>query len=36
MREYRDVTAVGFARFFQEPRWVNTAAIDAILEYDGE
>jgi ankyrin repeat protein len=35
MREYYDVTAVGFARQFQEPTWVNEAAIDAILEYGG-
>jgi hypothetical protein len=36
MYEYRDVTAVDFARFFQEPKWVNTAAVDAILECSGE
>jgi ankyrin repeat protein len=36
MREYRDVTAVGFARQFQEPKWVNEAAITAILEHGGE
>ncbi len=36
MREYRDVTAIGFARQFQDPRWVNEAAIHAIVEYGGE
>ena len=36
MREYRDVTPIGFARQFQEPTWVNEAAIAAILEYGGE
>jgi hypothetical protein len=30
--EYRDVTAVDRAWSFQEPKWVHTAAIDAILE----
>lgn len=33
MREYHDVTAVEFARQFQEPAWVNQAAIAAILEH---
>lgn len=36
MREYHDVTAIGFARQFPEPRWVNEAAIAAIVEYGGE
>jgi ankyrin repeat protein len=33
MREYHDVTAVDFARQFQEPAWVNEPAIAAILEH---
>ncbi len=33
MREYRNVTAIGFARQFQEPGWVNEAAIEAIEEF---
>jgi ankyrin repeat protein len=36
MREYHDVTPIGFARMFQEPRWVNEAAIAAIREYEGQ
>ena len=36
MREYHDVTAIGFARQFQVPQWVNEAAIDAIREYGGQ
>jgi ankyrin repeat protein len=35
MHEYYDVTAIGFARQFQEPKWVNEAAIAAILQYGG-
>jgi len=35
MHEYHDVTAIGFARQFQEPPWVNEAAITAIQEYGG-
>ena len=35
MREYHNVTAIGYARQFPEPKWVNDAAIDAILEYGG-
>jgi hypothetical protein len=35
MREYHDVTSIGFARVFQEPGWVNEAAIGAIREYGG-
>lgn len=33
MREYHDVTAIDFARQFQEPNWVNELAIAAILDY---
>jgi hypothetical protein len=33
LHEYRGVTAVDCARIFQKPKWVNRAAIDAILEY---
>jgi ankyrin repeat protein len=36
MREYRDVTAISFARQFPEPRWVNEDAIAAIGQYGGE
>ena len=36
LREYRDVTPIGFAKIFQEPQWVNQAAIDAIREYGGQ
>jgi ankyrin repeat protein len=36
MREYLDVTPIGFARMFQEPQWVNEAAIGAIREYGGQ
>jgi hypothetical protein len=35
MREYHDVTAIGYARQFLEPKWVNDAAIAAVLEYGG-
>jgi ankyrin repeat protein len=35
IREYHDVTAIDFARQFPEPKWVNDAAIAAILEYGG-
>ena len=35
MREYHDVTAIGYARQFPEPKWVNDAAIEAIVEHDG-
>ena len=35
MREYHDVTAIGFARQFTEPKWVNDAAIAAVLEHGG-
>jgi ankyrin repeat protein len=35
MREYHDVTAIGFARQFPEPKWVNEPAIAAVLEYGG-
>jgi ankyrin repeat protein len=36
MREYQDITPIGFARMFQEPQWVNEAAIVAIREYRGQ
>jgi hypothetical protein len=36
MREYHNVTAIGFASQFQEPSWVNEAAIGAIREHGGE
>jgi ankyrin repeat protein len=36
LREYHDVTPIGFARMFQEPQWVNEAAIGAIREYGGQ
>jgi ankyrin repeat protein len=36
MREYHDVTPIGFARMFQEPQWVNETAIAAIREYGGQ
>jgi ankyrin repeat protein len=36
MREYHDVTAVGFAKQFQVPEWIDEAAIAAILEHGGE
>jgi ankyrin repeat protein len=35
MHEYHDVTAIGFARQFQEPSWVNEAAIAAIEAFGG-
>jgi ankyrin repeat protein len=36
MCEFHDVTAIGFASQFQEPQWVNDAAIATIREYGGE
>ncbi len=36
MHEYYNVTAIEFARQFQEPRWVNEEAIKAISEFGGE
>ena len=36
MREYHDATAIDFARQFQEPRFVNEAAIAAIRENGGQ
>ena len=36
MFEYHDVTAIDFARQFQEPHFVNEAAIAAIREHGGE
>jgi ankyrin repeat protein len=36
IREYRDVTPIGFATAFQEPQWINEAAVRAIREYGGQ
>ena len=36
LREFHDATAIDFARQFQEPGWVNEAAIAAIREHGGE
>lgn len=36
MHEYYDVTPIGFARQFQEPGWINEAAIAAIRERGGQ
>ena len=35
MREFHDVTPLGYARQFQEPNWVNGPAVTAILERGG-
>jgi hypothetical protein len=35
MREFRDVTPIGYARQFQEPGWVNGPAIALITERGG-
>jgi ankyrin repeat protein len=35
MRVFHDVTPIGYARAFQEPRWVNAPAITAIVERGG-
>ena len=35
MREFHNVTPIGYARQFQEPRWVNGPAIAAIVERGG-
>jgi ankyrin repeat protein len=35
MREFPNVTPLGYARQFQEPRWVNGPAITAIVEHGG-
>jgi ankyrin repeat protein len=35
MREFHNVTPIGYARQFQEPRWVNGPAITAIAERGG-
>ncbi len=35
MREFHNVTPIGYARQFQEPNWVNEQAIAAIVEYGG-
>jgi hypothetical protein len=35
MREYHDVTPIGYARRWQEPSWVNGPAIAALLERGG-
>jgi hypothetical protein len=36
MREFHDVSSIGYARQFQEPRWVNGPAITAIAERAGK
>ena len=36
MREYHEVTAIGFACQFQVPEWVDEAAVAAIAEHGGE
>ena len=36
MREFRDVSPVGYAHQFQEQRWVNEPALAAIIEYGGK
>jgi ankyrin repeat protein len=35
MREFHNVTAIGYARQFQEPRWVNAPALALIAERGG-
>jgi hypothetical protein len=35
MREFHNVTPIGYARQFQEPNWVNGPAITAIVERGG-
>ena len=35
MREFHNVTPIGYARQFQEPNWVNGPAITTIVEHDG-
>lgn len=35
MREYRDVTPIGFAEVFPQVQWVDEAAVRAIREYGG-
>ena len=35
MREFHDVTPIGFAMQFQEPEWINQAAIAALREHGG-
>jgi ankyrin repeat protein len=35
MREFHNVTSIGYASQFQEPRWVNGPAITAIVERGG-
>jgi ankyrin repeat protein len=36
MREFHNVTPIGYASQFQEPNWVNGPAITAIVEHGGE
>jgi ankyrin repeat protein len=36
MREFHDVTPIGFARQFPEPAWINQSAIAAIIEHGGQ
>ena len=35
MREFHNVTPIGYANQFQEPSWVNGPAIAAIVERGG-
>ena len=35
MREFHNVTPLGYASQFQEPSWVNGQAISAIIERGG-
>jgi ankyrin repeat protein len=35
VREFHDVTPIGFAMHFQEPAWINEAAVAAIGEHGG-
>jgi hypothetical protein len=35
MREFHNVTPIGYASQFQEPNWVNGPAITAIVERGG-
>jgi ankyrin repeat protein len=35
MREFHNVTPIGYASQFQEPNWVNGPAITAIVEHGG-
>jgi hypothetical protein len=35
MRQFHNVTPIGYASQFQEPRWANGPAITAIVERGG-